>query len=333
MLDRLAIILLNYRGLTDTLECLESLRAADLGAARVILLDNDSGAADVEGLRRWNEDTSFFERLVELKEEEPTSAARVNTLLFNDVNTGFAGGNNLATSYALAGGDEEVLLLNNDTIVQPEFLQKLARARRRYPDAVLSPQIRLYAQPDYIWNCGGALLWPGRKRYYFENQHRRRAPAGEDTSIEFVTGCALMYRPKRTGLLTETFFFGEEDMEFSRRLREKKIPVWCVNGSIIYHKVGSSIPASPRKSEIFVLKRLVNLRLHASGAEAAAGFVYHGANLLRLLRYRYGLPLISAVQRTKTVLRLARRLERVGKDYCVDYPAGTMALSAINNPR
>ena len=149
----LSIIILNYHGLSDTIACLESLRAAELGDAKVLLLENGSGEDDVNGLLRWNEKTAFFEHITEVdpgEEQAPDGPAevRIHTLLISPVNHGFAGGNNLATGIALSRGDQEVLLLNNDTEVEPDFLTHLLVGRAKHPDAVLIPQIRLHGQPE-----------------------------------------------------------------------------------------------------------------------------------------------------------------------------------------
>lgn len=320
MNTRISIILLNYHGLADTLACLESLRAADLGDAKVLLVENGSGAEDVAELWRWNEGNKFFEEVAVVEDGTVFSARpRVHTLLISKVNHGFAGGNNLATRIALARGDEEVLLLNNDTVVEPDFLTALLAGRARHPEAVLIPQIRLHARPGHLWNCGGALRWPGRKSYYFENAPIADLPTDRDLPVTFVTGCALLYRPGQTGLLTERFFFGEEDMEFSLRLRTRGIKAYCIPGSVIYHKVGTTLQSNYRKSEIFTLKRLVNLRMNVGGIEAAAGYLYYLLNLIRLLTLRYGQSPLIALRSVYRIFRDSLRMDEVGERLCVGY--------------
>jgi len=319
----LSIILLNYHGLADTVACLESLRAAELGTARVLVVENGSGAEDVAGLRRWNEGSNFFEEILEIDDHNVFGARpRVHSLLISKENHGFAGGNNLATRIARARGDEEVLLLNNDTVVEPDFLSALLAGRDRHPEAVLIPQIRLHARPATLWNCGGVLYWPGRKKYNYENAPVATLPVASDLPVTFVTGCALLYRPAKTGLLTERFFFGEEDMEFSWRLRAKGIKAFCIPASVIYHKVGTSLQSNYRKSEIFTLKRLVNLRVNVGGTEAVAGYLYYLLNLLRLLTLRYGQSPLVALRSVYRVAQNSLRMDAVGEDLCVGYVRG-----------
>jgi GT2 family glycosyltransferase len=303
-----------------------------LGDASVILVDNGSTDDSASGLSAWNEEQGFFDQVETLTEPRLANTedyawpkallAGKNTLLLSAENLGFAAGNNLATRLALARGGEEVLLLNNDTTVATDFLVELRQGIASHPEAVLIPQIRLYHDPERIWNCGGLLIWPGRKAYFLENAPVARAAEMSGIPVSFVTGCALLYRPALTGLLTERFFFGEEDMEFSWRLRQMRLPALCINTSVIYHKVGQTLTSNYRKSEVFTLKRLVNLRLNLGGAAAFWGYLYYLANLLRLLIGRYHLSPLAAVRKVYRVARRSLNTEEVGGDLCVGYVQG-----------
>ena len=92
--DRVGIVVLNYRGVADTLACVESLSGLDVDA-RVIVVDNGSGDGSAQQLA----DVSGIE------------------LIVNDTNLGFAAGNNVAIERLLAAGVEYVWVLNNATRV------------------------------------------------------------------------------------------------------------------------------------------------------------------------------------------------------------------------
>lgn len=311
------------------MECLSSLQAAKLGDAAVILVDNGSKDDSVIGLEAWNKEHAYFDQVHTLTEphlanQDDYEWPRVlldgkNTLLLSKDNLGFAAGNNLATRLALARGEEDVLLLNNDTTVTPDFLEELRQGRLLHPDAVLIPQIRLYDDPKRIWNCGGFLIWPGRKTYCLENAPGTRAAEMEGLPVSFVTGCALLYQPLTTGLLTERFFFGEEDMAFSWRLQKMKVPAWCIHRSVIFHKVGQTLSTNHRKSEIFTLKRLVNLRTNKGGSTLVLGYLFYLTNLFRLLVGKYDIAPWPAVKKVSRVARRSLKMEEVGGDLCVDY--------------
>src|SRR3972149_12101418 len=99
---KVAIIVLNWNGKNDTLECLASIDKMDYPSIYVILVDNGSQDGSVAAIQR-----KFPEvMIVETKS-----------------NLGFAGGNNMGIRYALRNGAEYVLVLNNDTIVDPQLIK------------------------------------------------------------------------------------------------------------------------------------------------------------------------------------------------------------------
>jgi GT2 family glycosyltransferase len=104
MMPLVFIVLVNYRGYKDTVECINSLEKIDYGNYKIIVVDNASG-------------DHSFERL---KEEFPKH------IIFEAAdNLGFSGGNNIGIKYALENNAEYVLLLNNDTTVEPHFLNNM----------------------------------------------------------------------------------------------------------------------------------------------------------------------------------------------------------------
>jgi len=100
----IAIILLNWNGKSDTLECLASLESLDYSCYEIILADNGSSDGSLE--------------------EISITYPHV-TLIDNKTNLGFAEGNNRAITYALTKGFDAIFLLNNDTVVDPHILQAL----------------------------------------------------------------------------------------------------------------------------------------------------------------------------------------------------------------
>src|SRR5206468_7870337 len=107
-------------------------------------------------------------------------------------------------------------------------------------------QIRYYEPDTRIQNCGGDLTYFGSRKYKFANQNVSALPRSESSPITFITGCALLFKHSVTGPLSEDFFFGEEDYEFSLRLRRLGLEMACVHTAAIYHKVGTSIKRSSK---------------------------------------------------------------------------------------
>lgn len=248
-----AIIILNWNGADDTLACLNSLARAE-GNFRVYIVDNGSTDNSVQRIGTWLDEHATFN----------------GCLIPLDKNYGFACGNNKGIAIARKDNPSNYMLLNNDTEVKPDFLTALLRfsaANPRY--RVLTPQINYFYDKRKVWNCGGKLSL-GFRKYYYANQPDSAIRKKEAIPISFVTGCALFFYPELLNsqghLLTERFFFGEEDFEFSMRMDKKRIRMACVLDSLIYHKVGASSDKMQRSGKVYLhyLNRFIDIRLHKS---------------------------------------------------------------------
>ena len=101
---RVVVIVLNWNGVQDTVQCLRSLQAVTYGNMETIVVDNGSGRSDVAELRTWTSQV---------------------TLLENPTNLGFSGGNNVAIRRALSDPRTDyVLILNNDVVVTAGWLRR-----------------------------------------------------------------------------------------------------------------------------------------------------------------------------------------------------------------
>ena len=222
-----AIIVLNWNGAGDTLACLDSLSQAK-GKFVVYVVDNGSTDDSIDRIQSWIDGHAEMDvRLVPL-----------------DKNYGFARGNNKGLEVARKESYDSYLLLNNDTEVCPDFLVRLKAFSERHPECkALTPKINFFYDKQKIWNCGGKIFF-GFRKYYYAGKPNSAVREKEQIPISFVTGCALFFYPElldeQGNLLTERFFFGEEDFEFSLRMKAQKIPMACVLDSLIYHKVGAS---------------------------------------------------------------------------------------------
>ncbi|WP_338564494.1 hypothetical protein [Erwinia sp. E_sp_W01_6] len=158
--------------------------------------------------------------------------------------------------------------LNNDTVVEPDFLELLIK-KLDVATAVI-PQIRFYSNKEIIWNCGGDINKYGKRKYFFSNVNGEHVNFSSGTfDITFATSCCLLFKVNsfiEIGMFTEDFFFGEEDIDLSLRMKERKLKMICEPASIIYHKVGASLAGDQRrlinKSYIHYLNRYINIRKH-----------------------------------------------------------------------
>ena len=289
-----AIIILNWNGADDTLACLDSLSNAD-GEFVVYVVDNGSADDSVLRIQSWiDEHNEVDVRLVPL-----------------DKNYGFAKGNNKGLEVASKISPDSYLLLNNDTEVLPDFLVRLQDFSARHPKyRVLTPKINFYYDKQKVWNCGGKLFF-GFRKYFYAGSPDFAVKENGHIDISFVTGCALFFYPElldeKRHLLTERFFFGEEDFEFSMRMKKANVYMACVLDSLIYHKVGATVGKTQGVSKYYMhyLNRFIDVRLHFGTIKY---FVWMLLNVPFVFRYFY-----RSTHRFSLVFRLLKSLLRDAK--------------------
>ena len=262
-LPRVTIVILNWNGWQDTVPCVDSCLRATYPGLRLLLVDNGS--------------TDGSEAI--LRERFPSVE-----LLQTGENLGFAGGNNAGIRRALADGADLVLLLNNDTEVDPGFVTALVEAAVARPDAgMLCPKILLHDRPDVLWYAGASFHpWLGWGRHRGYGQRDR----GQFDSVEETarpTGCALLVTRAlcdRVGLLRDDYFCYAEDLEWCLRAREAGLGVLYVPASRVWHKVSRS----------------------TGGARSVTAVRYHTRNLLACVDDRLPLPFLVRPLRWSAIL-------------------------------
>lgn len=273
-MNKCLIVLLNWNGSKDTISCISSLENDSSNNCDILVLDNASNHDELHILTtHCNRQYSITEnnnQLVDGIESIDTYNLSSSKKLFiakSKINHGFAKGCNIGTYFAHENRYELMLLLNNDTEVEPGFYPPLLNGLKGYFATI--PQIRLFDPKDKIWNCGGTISKFGQRKYYYANKTCSELDAINPFNVTFATGCCILVRVSDfidVGLFTERFFFGEEDIDLSLRLMKLDKKLICVPNSIIYHKVGSSIKGGQevllRKAFIHYLNRFINMKLH-----------------------------------------------------------------------
>lgn len=298
-----SIVILNWNGHEDTLACLKSLALCSYDNFEVIVVDNastdDSVSIISETVRRWEpaEGEKAFAIAGGMYDSSHPSGKTDLHLVENIENMGFARGNNRGIACAMAHDPALVLLLNNDTVVEPHFLESLVEFFNTHPEYMAAtPQIRYYDEPEKIWNCGGRISSLGVRKYYFGEKHISALPPAGHLDITFVTGCALMLRRELVtahGMLSEKFFFGEEDVEFSLRMKKHGVKMACVLPSLIYHKLGASISKTGRgslgKIYLYYLNRFIDMKDFMPAWQWKAWRCFYRLYIFALLKRRYGI--------------------------------------------
>lgn len=214
------IILVNWNSYEDTLECLHSLSGLSYSNIKIIVVDNASSGNDTELLEK-----EFGEKIILIK---------------NQSNTGFAGGNNAGILRGLDEGADYIFLLNNDTTVEPDFLDKLvAQAESDKKSGILTPLINYYSAPSKVWCAGGSIV-PLKGSGFPEGENQEQTNFKDKRYVTFASGCGLLIRREvleKVGLLDESYFLYLEDTDYCMRTVKAGYKILFVPESRIYHKV------------------------------------------------------------------------------------------------
>lgn len=263
-----AIIILNWNGADDTIECLSSLYRM-MSSFYIVVVDNGSEDDSVSRILHYLEHEGIKHRNLKIGEKLITEPIEKECIVYETgENLGFAKGNNAGVRLLASYPPDRYLLLNNDTIVEPDFLDYLVSFEAEHPDYVALTPLICYNNPrTLVWNAGGKQFFGLRKYYYAKRPVNEIREQGH-IPVTFLTGCALYFGYNvltADGIpLTERFFFGEEDFDFCLRMNENHMKMACVLRSKIYHKVSASVQNKDSVGRVYIntLNRFIDLRLH-----------------------------------------------------------------------
>ncbi len=206
------IILLNYEGKKYLVEALKSLYSLKYPHFEVVLVDNNSSDGSLEIA------LSHFPKI---------------TFLKNNHNLGFSAGNNVGIKYALERGAQYILLLNNDTQVESDFLSSLVDVMEKDKQIGIGSPIIFKNKTSEIWFSGGKIDWLRMKTI-----HKKEKWQKDYYHSDFISGCAMLIKTevfKKIGLLDEDYFLYWEDADFSVRAKKAGYKLVVSPKSKIYH--------------------------------------------------------------------------------------------------
>jgi GT2 family glycosyltransferase len=219
---KVSIIILNWNGLKDTIECLESLKKIMYPNYEVIVVDNNSSGKDASVINRK------FKNYIKL--------------IKNEKNYGFTKGNNIGAKYAKG---DYLLFLNNDTIVEKDFLKFLVDALEKNKKAGIGMPVIFDYYSKEIQTSGNSFLMTGKVRL------KNIYPSDLISEVDYASGAALIIKRsnfERLNGFNEKLFMYGEDLDLSLRNKNvlKKINV-CVKNSHVYHKGSVSVKKKSTK--------------------------------------------------------------------------------------
>jgi hypothetical protein len=242
-------VVLNWRGATDTISCVMSLRAF-APQVHPIVVDNASGDGSLE-------------RIAE--------AVPYADIVRNESNLGYAGGNNAGIRRALAMGAEAVLILNNDIVLRRGCVDALEQALQRHPSwGIVGPISLRAAAPEIVdfftatVDVGyAALSAPGRDEL-------RNGRFTADAESDYVTGSAMLVRRavlQATDGFDERFFLMWEDVDLALRARKAGWRCGATPEAVVLHGRSGSFggDGAPLQRYFFVRNPYLLVRKHLSG--------------------------------------------------------------------
>lgn len=255
------VILLNYRGIAETLECLESLKGLAYPNHHLVVVDNASGDGSLETLRATLTREQTFH------------------LIESDANLGFSGGNNLGIRYALEQGADYIWLLNNDTTVEADSLSALVAESQK--TGGLAGSVLYYPDGTYQ-RVGTRLNWStGGVRGIQE------ASLSTGMAVENLTGASMLLPRKvleAVGLLDESYFLYFEDGEYTLRALRAGYPATVTVQSRIFHKEGASTGRHSLRTQYYYHRnRLKMFSRYAGWVQCQSIYLYTGYRLFRSL--------------------------------------------------
>jgi hypothetical protein len=217
-MSRLYIIILNTNRRDDTLECLRSLRANSYESKTIVVLDNASTDGSVEAIRAGYPEA----QIVGLTK-----------------NLGYAGNNNVGIDLALKQGADWILVLNEDTVLSPDCLERMIEYGERNENiGIVGPMVYHFDEPQVIQSAGGVL----GDRWDAIHLSANETDVGQylqPHAVEWISGCAIMLRRKlieQIGALDERFYYYWEEVEWCVRASKAGWRIAHVPSAKLWHK-------------------------------------------------------------------------------------------------
>lgn len=216
-------IVLHYKNADDTINCVNSLQQCSYKNLKIVVVENFSQNGSGEKIKCALPDLTIIEA---------------------NQNNGYAGGMNIGARYALQNNADYILLLNNDMLFEPDFIEPLVELS--LSDAkigIVSPKVLYMHDKNKIYcaggeykpfRCGAVNMYRGMSANIYGNEIR------EITSAE--GSCLLVKRSvfEKVGFINEDYFMYFEDLDFSTRTREH-FKLMYNNNSVVYHKAGAGL--------------------------------------------------------------------------------------------
>lgn len=315
---RVSVVILNFNGWKNTIECLDSLFRIDYNNWDLILVDNGSSDESIGEISEFlksrlhhgsvdagcssahsqfsvmnkGKESNLAQNEWEVDVEFQVIGPRT-VLIRCSRNVGFAGANNIGIGYAQRNFDPEfLLLLNNDVVVSQEFLEELVRrSRSEVRHGMSGPSILDYWNPknkDPV-HTGEVSLWTGN--FGLVSKNRFPSTYNKSMRVGWLSGCCLLLSIgaiRDVGLLDPIYFLYAEDTDWCIRMSRRGYSLLYIPSSVILHKGRAS---SDGISSQFYYARSIFLLMRKNATRLQRSFFYVFFFVFRLW-YHLGIILL-----------------------------------------
>jgi GT2 family glycosyltransferase len=251
-MNKVFVVILNYKGHKDTEDLLESLKMINKKSfyLNVVLVDN------------------FPQDPIKLDEKK---YKELNLkIIYNKVNLGFSGGNNVGIKYSLENGADYILILNNDTYVDKNFIEELLESFSNELVGVVVPKIYFakgfefhdrYKKEDLgkvIWYAGGGIDWKNVLGFHRGVDEVDEGQYDLTEETELASGCCLMLKKEileKVKGYNEDYFLYYEDADLSMRIKKLGSKIIYNPNAIIWHKNAQSSGGSGSNLQDYYISR------------------------------------------------------------------------------
>lgn len=227
-MNRVAVVVVNYKGIEDTLACLKSLDKQTFKDFKIIVVENGSHDESADELKKVS---SQLKHKIEI--------------LFNDTNLGFTGGVNTGIKWALEHDYDGIALFNNDAVAEPNWLQELINTQKQVGSGITTGLL-LHEDGKTIdstgdWYSTWGLPFPRNR-----DEATKNAPSAE--FVFSATGGGSLYDArlfKEIGIFDNVLFAYYEDIDISFRAQLAGWKIYYTPNAIAYHKQGATSKRMP----------------------------------------------------------------------------------------
>lgn len=257
MTTRLGVVIVNYNGREYIADCLRSVLDSTWRPSAVVVVDNASTDASTDLV------SSAFPEVILVR------SAR---------NEGFTGGSNTGIRRCLEAGTDAVILLNPDTVLDPNALGALVEGAERHPRSLVGPRLLMYDDPRVLNSYGTSISW-WRGRIAGPLEQPGETPDA-DARVGVLSGCCILLTRQaleEIGMLDEGYFLYFEDADLAVRAAEQGYQLWLVPRSVVLHREGRATGGqrSPLANYYFTRNRHRFVSKFKRGRPAWLGFLLY----------------------------------------------------------